>query len=615
MAEEEWALRFRIWKTVGMAGCALAVGLVTVLVATHEPRLATAWPFLLWLGVAVLAALGIWRIPISWFRRPALAHIPSVAYTLLVLGAVAVSPADCREEVLFLFFFVPLLAMTAFLRDVLPMVVWGGVTTALFVGASAWVGQVWYHILVRLLFLWSVMAVASLAAERAASRNRTLLHLQQVALAAAASLSMRELLDNVLAALGQVAEGASAHILLRNEKDELILAAVRGVEESPDVEAIPIGRGVTGTAAARREALYIPDVRQFPDYLEGTPTTVSEFALPLLVGDRLVGVLNLESTEKDAFGRWERGFLSAVAPQVALNLRNAQLFAQLQERTKQQEELAESVAGVAENLLVLAEQLAASSEEVGAGAEEIAATVAQFARGAQTQARRVEQVSNVVQSTARDAQELADLARSAEETLGRAGKALEAAKADLAKLDEKLQEVQDMVTLVDGFADRTDLLALNAAIEAARAGQHGKGFAVLAEEIRRLAESSARSVARISLLGEEMDTCSRAARGSMQETDRAMDQVRGLSKVVLEGSAKHSGQVEEALGAVEEIASIAEQSAVATRQVATAMDQQSSAMNEVAQTAQQVASMAAALQKVVAELRQGSLLREVQSHA
>ncbi|MBC7225594.1 MAG: GAF domain-containing protein, partial [Anaerolineae bacterium] len=332
--------------------------------------------------------------------------------------------------------------------------------------------------------------------------------------------------------IGRVVKGASAHIFLRDDQDRLVLAAAKGHEENPDVEYVHMGQGVTGQAAACREVLYVPDVRQFPGYVEGSPDTASELALPLLVGDRLVGVLNLESTRRNGFGIWERRFLEAVAPQIALSLRNAQLFAQLRQRAAQQAEVAERVAEVAESLLALAEELAASSEQVSTGTEEIAATVVQIARGAETQAHRVEEVSGVIDATARTAQDLDDMVRRMEETLTQAAEALGNAASDLEALDGKIQEIQDVVALVEGFADRTDLLSLNAAIEAARAGPSGRGFAVVAEEVRRLAESSARSVGRISHLAEQILVSSRHARNSMAKVVQAMETVRASGRTM-----------------------------------------------------------------------------------
>lgn len=600
--EEKSSWEWTVWKRITM-GSYLGAALLLLLHAAARRDLAIAWwPYLLCLLALAAGALGIWLAPQEWFRRTWFVPGAVALFGLLVLGA-AFLLARAGSHAMALLFLLPLLASAARAGPRL-VGAWGALATVGLAALGWRAGEAWHDVLIWLAALWGVTAVSALAAERVEARAKTIAEMQRLAVAAATSLSLEDLLSSVLEAIGRVVKGASAHILLRDDQDRLVLAAAKGQEENPNVDYIAIGQGVTGQAAARREVLYVPDVRQFPGYVEGSPGTASELALPLLVGDRLVGVLNLESTRRNGFGIWERRFLEAVAPQIALSLRNAQLFAQLRHRAAQQAEVAERVAEVAESLLTLAEQLAASSEQVSAGTEEIAATVAQIARGAETQAHRVEEVSGVIDATAQTAQDLDDMVRRTEETLAQAAEALGNAASDLETLDGKIQEIQEVVTLVEGFADRTDLLSLNAAIEAARAGPSGRGFAVVAEEVRRLAESSARSVGRISQLAEQILASSRHARNSMAKVVQAMETVRASGRTMAEGATAHLNLLEGARSAATEITTIAAQSAQATDEVAGAIDQQSTAMGEVSQTAHQVASMAATLQQVVEQLRQ-----------
>jgi methyl-accepting chemotaxis protein len=349
--------------------------------------------------------------------------------------------------------------------------------------------------------------------------------------------------------------------------------------------------------------VYVPRVEDFPAYVAGNLSTVSEVAVPLVIGDTLMGVLNLESNRANAFSIWDRRFLRSVAPLIALSLRNAQLFADSQSRGRHMAGVAGEVTQVADGLLGLAEQLAAAAEDVGAGAEEIAATVAQIARGTETQADQVEQASLAVGAIAESADSLTQMVSSVEGSFQRSGETTAVATRDLEGLGDQLNEIQKVVTLVDEFADRTDLLALNAAIEAAHAGQHGRGFAVVAEEVRRLAENSARSVARIAALSDEIESRRAAVQGSMQAVGAALVEAQRVGDVVTGSSAVHLEQVHEVMAAVAEIATIAIQSTEATEQVAAAMDQQAVAMSAVTRTAHQVAKMASSLQQVVDELQ------------
>ncbi len=599
--EKDVSWEWTVWKRVAMGTYLAAAALLLLQAATHRDVLTSWGLYLLCLLALAAGALAIWLSPQTWFSRTWFVQGVVALFAFLVVGG-ALLLAGAGFHSAGLLFLVPLLSSAAWTGPWFAVGA-GALATAGLVALGQSTGVAWSDLLVCIAALWGVTAVSSLAGERVAARARTISEMQRLATAAATSLSLDALLEAVLETVGRVVKGASVHILLRDEQDRLVMAGAKGQDEHPDVDYVLLGQGVTGQAAARWQVLYVPDVRQFPGYIEGSPDTASELALPLLVGERLVGVLNLESTRRDGFGVWERRFLEAMAPQIALSLRNAQLFAQLQERAAQQAQVAEQVAEVAENLLALAEELAASSEQVSAGTEEIAATMAQIARGAETQARRVEEVSDVMDSTAKTAQELDHMVQGMEKTLLQAAEALTRAATDLEALDSKIQEIQDVVALVEGFADRTDLLSLNASIEAARAGQYGRGFAVVAEEIRRLAESSTRSVGRISDLAEEILKGSRHARNSMGKVLEAMDAVRASGRSMAEGAAAHLKLLEGARAAAAEITAIAEQSAQATDEAAGAVDQQSTAMAEVSRTAQQVASMAATLQQVVAQLR------------
>jgi HD-GYP domain-containing protein (c-di-GMP phosphodiesterase class II) len=91
---------------------------------------------------------------------------------------------------------------------------------------------------------------------------------------------------------------------------------------------ISLGAGVIGHAARERRMIHVPDVRRDPRYIMGLPETAAELAIPLLVGDELIGVLNVESAKRHAFGPRDIKVLSVIADQAAMVIQNADLFAQ-----------------------------------------------------------------------------------------------------------------------------------------------------------------------------------------------------------------------------------------------------------------------------------------------
>jgi len=105
-------------------------------------------------------------------------------------------------------------------------------------------------------------------------------------------------------------------------------------------QPLSLDRGINGRAYRLRQGLYVPDVRQDPNYFPLIPTTRSELVLPLMRGDRILGLLDLQSPQVDAFRDVDMGFLRALADQVAVALENARLYQEERRRSQEQEILA-----------------------------------------------------------------------------------------------------------------------------------------------------------------------------------------------------------------------------------------------------------------------------------
>ncbi|MDQ7779201.1 MAG: GAF domain-containing protein, partial [Planctomycetota bacterium] len=147
--------------------------------------------------------------------------------------------------------------------------------------------------------------------------------------------SVREvdsLLQDALAILANIFKFTNAAIMLTTEdKTELVLTAQHGEFPSalPGQLRVRIGEeGVTGLAAHTGKTLNIGDVRKFPSYVRGLPDARSELAIPLMHGDELLGVLNLESKEVNAFAERDVALLELFAMQIAFAIDNARLYQQ-----------------------------------------------------------------------------------------------------------------------------------------------------------------------------------------------------------------------------------------------------------------------------------------------
>ena len=328
----------------------------------------------------------------------------------------------------------------------------------------------------------------------------------------------------------------------------------------------------------------------------------------------------LDVTTKDEIGEVAQGFNQMIA---SLRTMMKQIAVTATDVTQASQSLTTSASTTSN----ATEQVTVTMQEVSTGAEQSVTSITESVTALQEMALGVQQVAGTT-ATIGDATSITSAeALEGNEALARVmqqmttiNQSSQQVATAIGKLDDQSNEIGTIVAVITGIADQTNLLALNAAIEAARAGEQGKGFAVVADEVRKLAEQSKHSADQIATLIAQIqqDTKSviQAIEGNAEETATGMhvvvDTQEGFAKIkqsidnvnaqIHEVSAvteQMSAGVEEITASTEEVARISGTISTNMLNVASASEEQLAAMTDIDRAAHEMARMSNALQQLI----------------
>lgn len=308
-------------------------------------------------------------------------------------------------------------------------------------------------------------------------------------------------------------------------------------------------------------------------------------------------------------------------------------------------ELVQEVSKSTEHVAASSEQLMASAEQTSQATNQIALSIQEVAVGAETQEAGATESSKALQEMMNGMQRMVDATTSVANESEEATKESSAGNESIQKvvsqmdkisfsvdqtatviqqLDRRSKEISHIIDAITDISDQTNLLALNAAIEAARAGEHGKGFAVVADEVRKLAEQSKSSAEQITKLIHEIQADTTHAVSAMKvgtedvrtglsivkETGEGFERIQHSIELVTEQIQEMSAvseemfaSLEEVSAAAEEAANISQKTAANTQTAAAASEEQLASMEEITKSSAELAKMSETLLQQVKQFK------------
>jgi len=401
---------------------------------------------------------------------------------------------------------------------------------------------------------------------------------------------------NVLPALAGVERAMQEVANLLQEEEDTLIRQTDATTGSLRSALVVIGALVVVLSAGIGAALIwyvIPPLKQLSAQAElAARGDLTYFDTPAL--DRLIKV-----NARDEFGAMAKAF--------------RQMIVGLRETIHHVNEVTAAVASASSEISSSTEQMAAGAQEQTSQAGEVASAV--------------EEMTKTILENSKNASNTADTAKQAKQAAEQGGKVVEETIvgmkriADVVKksartvqeLGTSSDQIGEIISVIDDIADQTNLLALNAAIEAARAGEQGRGFAVVADEVRKLAERTTKATKEIAAMIKKIQEDTKGAVSSMEEGTKEVDsgikladQAGAALKEIVDISQRVTDMVTQIAAASEEQSSASEQISKNVEAISTVTQQTATGTQQIARAAEDLNRLTENLQQLVSKFKLSS---------
>jgi methyl-accepting chemotaxis protein len=272
---------------------------------------------------------------------------------------------------------------------------------------------------------------------------------------------------------------------------------------------------------------------------------------------------------------------------------------------------------VVRNLTDNTTQLVSAATEISSASEQMAAGAKQQTGQTSQAATAVEEMTSTIMESSKNSGEASELAKSAAESstqgsqvvsdtisgMNRISQVVQESADTIQKLAQSADQIGEIISVIDDIADQTNLLALNAAIEAARAGEQGRGFAVVADEVRKLAERTGKATKEIADMIKGIQSDTTGAVSSMEQGIKEVESGKELADKAGNSLNEILQQSQSVMDMIQQIATASEEQSAASEEISRSVANISSVTKENAAGAEQSASAAEQLNRQAEDLR------------